>query len=95
MSLDSDTVRKIAVLARIKIDDEKLPPLAEELNNIIGWVEQLSEVDTDGVAPMTSVAEMTMPSRDDVITDGGYEDRVLANAPEKSPPYFAVPKVVE
>lgn len=95
MSLDTDTVRKIAVLARIKIEDEKLPPLADELNNIIGWVEQLSEVDTDGVAPMTSVVEMTMPSREDVISDGGYEDRVLANAPDKSVPYFAVPKVVD
>jgi len=95
MSLDTDTVRKIAVLARIKIEDKKLSPLADELNNIIGWVEQLSEVDTDGVAPMTSVAEMTMPSREDVITDGDCEDRVLANAPDKVAPYFTVPKVVE
>ncbi len=69
--------------------------MADELNNIIGRVEQLSEVDTDGVSPMTSVAEMTMPSRDDVITDGDYVDRVLANAPDKVSPYFAVPKVVE
>lgn len=95
MSLDTETVRKIAILARIKIAEDKLPPLADELNNIIGWVEQLSEVDTDGVVPMTSVAEMTMPSRDDVISDGNYEERVLANAPDKVTPYFAVPKVVE
>ena len=95
MSLDTDTVRNIAVLARIKIAEEKLSPLADELNNIMGWVEQLSEVDTDGVKPMTSVAEMTMPSRDDVISDGNYEDRILANAPDGVPPYFAVPKVVE
>lgn len=95
MSLDTDTVRKIAVLARIKIEDEKLPPLADELNNIIGWVEQLSEVDTEGVEPMTSVAEMTMPAREDVVSDGDYVDRVLANAPDKSAPYYAVPKVVE
>jgi aspartyl-tRNA(Asn)/glutamyl-tRNA(Gln) amidotransferase subunit C len=95
MSLDTSTVRKIAVLARIKIADEKLPALAEELNNIIGWVEQLSEVDTDGVAPMTSVTELAMPFREDIVTDGGDEDRVLANAPDKSPPYYTVPKVVD
>lgn len=95
MSLDTDTVRKIAVLARIKIEDEKLSPLADELNNIMGWVEQLSEVDTDGVAPMTSVTEMTMPSREDVITDGDCAERVLANAPDKVEPYYTVPKVVD
>jgi aspartyl-tRNA(Asn)/glutamyl-tRNA(Gln) amidotransferase subunit C len=70
MSLDTDTVRRIANLARIKIEDEKLAPLADELNQIIGWIEQLSEVDTDGVAPMTSVTKMYMPSREDVILDG-------------------------
>ncbi|NQV99288.1 MAG: Asp-tRNA(Asn)/Glu-tRNA(Gln) amidotransferase subunit GatC [Rhodospirillales bacterium] len=95
MSLDTTTVRKIAVLARIRIEDEKLPALADDLNNIIGWVEQLSEVDTDGIAPMTSVAEMTMPFREDRVTDGDDAERVLANAPDKSPPYFTVPKVVE
>ena len=95
MSLDTDTVRRIANLARIKIEDEKLAPLADELNQIIGWIEQLSEVDTDGVAPMTSVAKMDMPSREDVILDGGCEDKVLANAPSGEPPYFAVPKVVD
>lgn len=95
MSLDTDTVRRIANLARIKIEDEKLAPLADELNHIIGWVEQLSEVDTDGIAPMTSVTKMDMPSRQDVISDGNCEDHVLANAPSGVPPYFAVPKVVE
>ncbi len=95
MSLDTDTVRKIAVLARIKIEEEKRAPLANELNNIIGWVEQLSEVDTDGIDPMTSVAEMTMPARDDVISDGDCVDQVLANAPDKVAPYYTVPKVVE
>ena len=69
MSLDTDTVRRIANLARIKIEDEKLAPLADELNQIIGWIEQLSEVDTYGVAPMTSVTKMDMPSREDVISD--------------------------
>ncbi|MEZ7865433.1 MAG: Asp-tRNA(Asn)/Glu-tRNA(Gln) amidotransferase subunit GatC [Rhodospirillales bacterium] len=95
MSLDTDTVRRIANLARIKIEDEKLAPLADELNQIIGWIEQLSEVDTDGVAPMTSVTKMDMPSREDVILDGGCEDKVLANAPSGELPYFAVPKVVD
>ena len=95
MSLDTDTVRRIVNLARIKIEDEKLAPLAAELNHIIGWVEQLSEVDTDGVAPMTSVTKMAMPSREDIISDGDCEDRILANAPSGEPPYFAVPKVVE
>lgn len=95
MSLDTDTVRRIAVLARIKIEEPQLPPLADELNNIMGWVEQLSEVDTNGVAPMTGVSAMTMPFREDVISDGNCEDKVLANASDKVPPYFAVPKVVE
>ena len=95
MSLDTDTVRRIANLARIKIEDKKLAPLADELSHIIGWVEQLSEVDTNAIIPMTSVIEVDMPSRSDVISDGNCEDLVLANTPISVPPYFVVPKVVE
>ena len=95
MSLDTDTVRRIAKLARIKIEDQKLAPLADELSQIIGWIEQLSEVDTNGIAPMTSVTKVDMPLRSDVISDGNCEDLILANAPDSLPPYFTVPKVVE
>lgn len=95
MALDTDTVRRIARLARIHIPDEDLAPLAGELSNIIGWVEQLAEVDTEGVAPMTSVVDMTAPQREDVVNDGGYADRVLANAPGAEEGFFAVPKVIE
>jgi aspartyl-tRNA(Asn)/glutamyl-tRNA(Gln) amidotransferase subunit C len=95
MTLDTDTVRRIANLARIKIEDQKLAPLADELSHIMGWIEQLSEVDTDAVAPMTSVTKIDMPSRSDVISDGNCEDLVLDNAPDSAPPYFVVPKVVE
>ena len=96
MPLDTDTVRRIANLARIKIEDQKLAPLADELSHIIGWVDQLSEVDTNAVVPMTGVTKIDMPSRSDVISDGNCEDLILANAPvDSEPPYFAVPKVVE
>ncbi|NKB48590.1 MAG: Asp-tRNA(Asn)/Glu-tRNA(Gln) amidotransferase subunit GatC [Alphaproteobacteria bacterium] len=95
MALDTDTVRRIARLARLHIPDADLEPLAGELSNIIGWVEQLAEVDTDGVAPMTSVVETTPHLRDDVVNDGGYPDRVLANAPDAEGEFFAVPKVIE
>ncbi|MBT3910167.1 MAG: Asp-tRNA(Asn)/Glu-tRNA(Gln) amidotransferase subunit GatC [Rhodospirillaceae bacterium] len=95
MSLDREDVRKIAFLARIKIDEAELEPLAGELNGIIGWVEQLSEVDTEGVKPMTSVAEMIAPQRVDEITDGNVAEKVLSNAPDRAKDFFAVPKVVE
>jgi len=95
MSLDKATVAGIAHLARIRVPEDRLEGLAGELNNILGWIEQLSEVDTDGVAPMTSVVEMEIPQRDDVVTDGGYQERVLANAPDAADGYFVVPKVVE
>lgn len=95
MALDIETVRRIARLARIHIPEADLEPLAGELNNIIGWVEQLSEVDTDGVEPMTSVVEVTAPLREDKVTDGGYPDKVLANAPDATEEFFTVPKVVE
>ncbi len=95
MALDTDTVRRIARLARIHIPEDDLEPLAGELSNIIGWVEQLAEVDTDGVVPMTSVVDTTLAQRDDVVSDGGYPDQVLANAPDTVDGFFTVPKVVE
>jgi len=95
MSLDTETVRKIAVLARIKIPEPELAPLAGELNNILGWIEQLSEVDTDGVEPMTSVADMSLYQRPDEINDGDCRDKVLANAPNGKGAFYTVPKVIE
>ena len=95
MALDTDTVRRIARLARIHVPDEDLAPLAGELSNIIGWVEQLAEVDTEGVEPMTSVVDTTATQRDDVVDDGGYPEQVLANAPDAADGFFTVPKVVE
>ncbi len=95
MSLDKDAVRKIAHLARIRVADEDLEGLATELSRIIGWVEQLTEADADGIQPMTSVADMPLPERDDVITDGDCRDKVLANAPDRDDGFYAVPKVIE
>ena len=95
MSLDKDTVRRIATLARIRVDEEALEPMAGELNNILGWVEQLNEVDTNGVPPMTSVVETEPFKRSDQVDDGDRVDAVLANAPEEAERFFVVPKVVE
>ena len=95
MSVDRDTVKHIAKLARIRVEEEQLASLAGELSNILGWIEQLNEIDTDGVRPMTSVVEMRLPLREDRVTDGGIADLVLKNAPEATPSFFAVPKVVE
>jgi aspartyl-tRNA(Asn)/glutamyl-tRNA(Gln) amidotransferase subunit C len=95
MSLDKATVRRITQLARLRVDEERLEPLAQELNNILGWIEQLNEVDTNDVAPMTSVVEMTLPRRRDEVTDGAKPDEILANAPETDDGFFVVPKVVE
>ena len=95
MSVDEKTVRRIAMLARIGLDEAEVPALAKELNTIIGFVEQLSEVDTEGVKPFTSPVENKMRWREDVVADGGYAEHVLANAPDKDDEYFAVPKVVE
>ena len=95
MALDKATVARIATLARIRVGEEELEPLAAELSGILDWVEQLMAVDTDGVPPMTSVAEMTLPMRDDVVTDGADPDGVLGNAPRSARGFFAVPKVVE
>ncbi|GAB6053003.1 Asp-tRNA(Asn)/Glu-tRNA(Gln) amidotransferase subunit GatC [Magnetospira thiophila] len=95
MALDKDEVRKIARLARIRVPEEELDSLAGEMSQLIDWVEQLGEVATDGVAPMSSVVHVTLPQRDDVINDGGYPDRVLANAPDRVDDFYTVPKVVE
>ena len=95
MSVDKTTVARIADLARIAVSQDELEPLAGELNNILSWIEQLSEVNTDGVAPMTSVVEVDLPWRADKVTDGGYRDEVLANAPGSDHGFFSVPKVIE
>lgn len=95
MSVDKKTVRKIADLARIAVTEDELEPLVGEMNNILDWIEQLSEVNTDGVAPMTSVVEVDLPWRADKVTDGGYRDEVLANAPAADHGFFTVPKVIE
>jgi aspartyl-tRNA(Asn)/glutamyl-tRNA(Gln) amidotransferase subunit C len=95
MSLDSSTVKDIAFLARIEVSEAEVERLVGELNNIIGWVEQLAEVDTTDVAPMTSVAEMTLPLRPDQVTDGDRQAQVLANAPAAEGGFYAVPKVIE
>jgi len=95
MSLDKETVKNIANLARIKVADADLEPLAGELSGILDWIEQLNAVDTEGVEPLASVVDVTLPRRDDVIDDGDCRDKVLANAPESEDGYFTVPKVVE
>jgi aspartyl-tRNA(Asn)/glutamyl-tRNA(Gln) amidotransferase subunit C len=105
MSIDVDTVARIARLARLKVPDADRPQLARELSGILTWIEQLNEVDTSGVEPLSSVSDVTLPLREDRITDGGIADRILANAPggavflEPGDPqaggFFTVPKVVE
>jgi aspartyl-tRNA(Asn)/glutamyl-tRNA(Gln) amidotransferase subunit C len=95
MSLDPATVRRIAALARIRLDDEQVPQLQGELNGILGWIEQLNEIGVTGVEPLTGAAEMALKMREDVVTDGGIREALLANAPERAGDYFAVPKVVE
>jgi aspartyl-tRNA(Asn)/glutamyl-tRNA(Gln) amidotransferase subunit C len=95
MSIDKATVAKIARLARIHVPDENREALAGEMSKILGWVEQLSEVNTDDVAPMTSVVEVSLPRREDAVTDGDCQDKVLANAPRRDGGFFVVPKVIE
>ena len=95
MSVDTATVKKVASLARIAISDADAERLAPELNNILGWIEQLGEVDTSSVEPMTAVIPNTLRLRDDVVTDGGIRDEVLANAPLAEHGFFTVPKVIE
>ena len=95
MSVDAATVKKIASLARIAITDEEVAKIAPELDNILGWIEQLGEVDTAHVEPMTAVIANQLRLRDDVITDGNIRDKVLANAPQAEHGFFTVPKVIE
>ena len=95
MSVDATTVRRIAHLARIAVTDAEVPHLAGELNAMLAFVEQLSEVNIEGVEPMTSVTPMEMKKRADAVTDGGIADEILRNAPAKEDHYFLVPKVVE
>ena len=100
MSVDSATVRKIASLARIAVSDDEVEAMVPELNNILGWIEQLGEVDTQGVAPMTAVIANTLRLRDDVVnadplTGGDIRDKILANAPAPEHGFFGVPKVIE
>ena len=95
MSVDAATVRKVAGLARIAISDAEADALVPELNNILGWIEQLQEVDTASVQPMTAVIPNRLRLRDDAITEGDIRDKVLANAPQAEHGFFAVPKVIE
>ena len=95
MSLDKEAVARIARLARLKVPEEELAPLAGELSGIFAWIEQLNEVNTDGVEPMTSVIEMKMPEREDAVTDGGIQEKILTNATKHTAGFFVVPKVVE
>ena len=95
MSVDAATVKRIGRLARIRIEEDEVATYQDELNVILGFVEQLGEVDVSGVEPMTSVTPMQLRRRDDAITDGGYADRIVKNAPLSEDNFFMVPKVVE
>ncbi len=95
MSIDIATAAKVAKLARIKVENHDLPALAEEFNAILGFIEQLEEVDVEGVEPMVSVTPMPLPRREDVVTDGNQPQKVLSNAPDAREGFFSVPKVVE
>jgi aspartyl-tRNA(Asn)/glutamyl-tRNA(Gln) amidotransferase subunit C len=95
MAIDAATVRKVARLARFAVPEERLDPLAKELSGILQWIEQLGEVDTDGVEPMTSAVAATLPLREDVVTEGGDASKVLSNAPKSIDGFYVVPKVVE
>jgi aspartyl-tRNA(Asn)/glutamyl-tRNA(Gln) amidotransferase subunit C len=95
MAIDAATVRKVARLARIAQPEEGVEQLARELSGIMSWIEQLGEVDTDGVEPMTSAVHVAMPMREDIVTEGGDPDVVLSNAPRRVGNFFVVPKVVE
>ena len=95
MSVDKDTVRKVARLSRIKLDEDRVEPMTQELNAILAWIEQLEEVDVDGIEPMTSAVATTLPMREDKVTDGNIQKKVVANAPRSEDGFFVVPKVVE
>ena len=95
MSVTAETVRHVAKLARIAMTDGEIAELVPELNQILGWVDQLAEVDTDGVEPLTAVIDQKLRLRDDVVNDGDVRDKVLLNAPDAQHGFFAVPKVIE
>ncbi|WBU62905.1 Asp-tRNA(Asn)/Glu-tRNA(Gln) amidotransferase subunit GatC [Paracoccus aerodenitrificans] len=95
MSITEEEARKVAHLARIAVKEEHLPALASELSSILQFMEQLNEVDVEGIEPMTGVTPMRLKRREDVVTDGGYQGKILANAPDAREGFFAVPKVVE
>ena len=95
MSIDRETARRVAKLARIRVEEDALDALAGEFNAILGFVEQLNEVDVEGVEPMTSVTPMRLKRREDVVTEGGQADKILSNAPDAREGFLAVPKVVE
>lgn len=95
MSIDESTAAKVAKLARIKVEDDALPALAQEFNAVLGFIEQLNEVDVEGIEPMVSVTPMRLKRRVDVVTDGDQQEKVLKNAPDAREGFFAVPKVVE
>lgn len=95
MSIDTETAARVAKLARIAVDEEHLPALAQEFNTILGFIEQLNEVDVEGVEPMVSVTPMRLKRRNDQVTDGNQQAKVLSNAPDAREGFFAVPKVVE
>ncbi len=95
MALDRETVQRIAYLARIRVSDDRLDQMVGELDDLLGWIEQLSAVNTDDVAPMTSVTDVLAPMRTDTVTDGDCRDKVLANATDSIEGFFTVPKVVE
>ncbi len=95
MSVTRDEVKKVASLARIAVAEDHLDELAGELNGILGWIDQLNEVDVEGIEPMTSVVAAKLTMRDDAVTDGNIQDQVLANAPKTEDGFFVVPKAVE
>ena len=95
MSVNADQVRHVARLARLALGDDEIGRMVPELNNILGWVEQLGEVDTDGVEPLTAVIENHLRLREDVVNDGDCRDDILRNAPDAQHGFFAVPKVIE
>jgi aspartyl-tRNA(Asn)/glutamyl-tRNA(Gln) amidotransferase subunit C len=95
MSLDAATIRRVASLARIRLEEEQVPQLQAELNGILGWIEQLQQVDTTGVEPLAGGGAVALRMREDAVTDGGIREAILANAPEQTEEFFTVPKVVE
>jgi aspartyl-tRNA(Asn)/glutamyl-tRNA(Gln) amidotransferase subunit C len=94
-AVSAEDVKKIARLSRLHVEDDRLQPLADDLNGILGWIEQLGGVDVEGVEPMTSAVDMDAPMRTDVVTDGGKRDAVLLNAPKTDDGFFVVPRSVE